>query len=135
MKGHHKALWVAQWVFGLYFIAFGVLHLVVPEGFPDLMGWMYELDDTRHVVVGVAEILGGLGLILPGLTGIRPELTVFAALGLVVVMVGAMIWHARRGEPISITTNVFNAAVMGYVAYGRWKLAPLAARNEEPPTS
>ncbi len=38
-------------------------------------------------------------------------------------------------EPISITTNVFNAAVMGYVAYGRWKLAPLAARNEEPPTS
>ncbi len=135
MKGHHKALWVIQWVFGLYFITFGVLHLVVPEGLPDLMGWMYELDDTIHVVVGVAEILGGLGLILPGLTGIRPDVTVFAALGLVVVMVGAAIWHAVRGEPISIATNVFNTAAMGYVAYGRWKLAPLTARSEEPATS
>ncbi len=96
---------------------------------------MYELDDTRHVVAGVAEILGGLGLILPGLTGIRPELTVFAALGLVVVMVGAVIWQARRGEPLSIATNVFSAAVMGYVAYGRWKLAPLTAKDEEPAMS
>jgi uncharacterized membrane protein len=135
MKGHHKALWVIQWAFGLYFIAFGVLHFVVPEGLPDLIGWMYELDDTRHVVVGVAEILGGLGLILPGLTGIRTELTVFAALGLVVVMAGAVIWHARRGEPISIATNVFNAAAMSYVAYGRWKLAPLATNDEEPAMS
>ncbi len=62
----------------------------------------------------------------------HPGLTVFAALGLVVVMVGAVIWHAGRGEPISIATNVFNAALMGYVAYGRGKLAPLTARSEEP---
>lgn len=129
MGGHNKVLWVLQWVFGIYFIAIGVMHFIVPEGLPDLMGWMYELDDTLHVISGVAEILGGLGLILPAVTGIRPELTVYAALGLLVVMVGAIIWHAGRGEPMSIATNVFNAAVMGYIAYGRSRLAPLAART------
>lgn len=125
MRTHHRVLWVLQWVFGLYFIAIGALHFIVPEGLPDLMSWMYELSDTLHVVAGVAEILGGLGLILPGLTGIRPELTVAAALGLFVVMIGAVIFHIPRGEVVSIGTNVFNAAVMSYIAYGRWKLAPL----------
>jgi uncharacterized membrane protein len=132
---HDKVLQVLQWVFGLYFIATGVLHLGVPEGLPDLMGWMYDLDPTVHYVAGVAEILGGLGLILPGLTGIRPELTVFAALGLALVMVGAAIWHASRGEPISIATNVVNAAVMSYVAYGRWKLAPITGKSVKAATT
>lgn len=125
MRTHHRFLWVLQWVFGLYFIAIGVMHFIVPEGLPDLMSWMYELDDTLHVISGVAEILGGLGLILPGLTGIRPELTIAAALGLLIVMLGAIIFHLGRGEAISIGTNLFNAVVMGYIAYGRWRLAPL----------
>ena len=127
--GHHRVLWVIQWIFGLYFIAIGVMHFVVPEGLPDLMSWMYELDDTLHIVAGTAEILGGLGLILPGLTGIRPELTVWAAIGLLAVMIGAAVWHIGRGEGISIVTNVFNAIVMAYVAYGRARLAPLPARG------
>lgn len=126
---HDKVLWVLQWVFGLYFIAIGVMHFIVPEGLPELMSWMYDLDDTLHVVAGVAEILGGLGLILPGLTGIRPELTVFAALGLGAVMVGAVIFHLGRNEPMLIGTNVFNILVMSYIAYGRGRLAPLRGRS------
>lgn len=129
MSGHHRVLWVLQWIFGLYFIGVGVMHFVVPEGLPDLMGWMYELDDTLHLVAGVAEILGGLGLILPGLTGIRPELTVFAAVGLGLVMIGAFVWHLGRDEPLSQATNMFNLAVMAYIAYGRWRLAPFEARR------
>ena len=125
MRTHHRILWVLQWVFGLYFIAIGILHFIVPDGLPDLMAWMYELSDTLHIISGTAEILGGLGLILPGLTGIRPELTVAAALGLLLVMIGAVIFHIPRGEAVSIGTNLFNAAVMAYIAYGRWKLAPL----------
>lgn len=125
---HDRILTVLQWVFGLYFIGVGVVHFIVPDGLPELMSWMYELDDTLHVVSGVAEILGGLGLILPGLTGIRPELTVYAALGLAVVMVGAVIWHATRSEAATIATNALNIAVMGYIAYGRWRLAPQEPR-------
>lgn len=126
---HDKILWVVQWIFGIYFIGVGVMHFIVPEGLPDLMSWMYELDDTLHVVAGIAEIAGGLGLILPGLTKIAPQLTVWAALGLMVVMAGAVIWHAGRGETQSIVTNVFLLLVMVYVAYGRSRLAPLQPRE------
>ena len=124
---HNRVLWVLQWVFGLYFIAFGVMHFVVPEGLPQPLEWMYDLDETLHYVTGVAEILGGLGLILPGLTGVALDLTPWAAVGLGVVMVGAMIYHSGRGEILNIVLNVVVAAIMAYIAYGRWHLSPLRA--------
>ena len=121
---HHKVLTVLQWVVGLYFVAIGVMHFIVPDGLPDMMGWMYELDDTLHWISGTAEILGGLGLILPGLTKIQPRLTVWAAVGLMVVMAGATVWHANRGETQSIGFNVVLFLILGYIAYGRARLAP-----------
>lgn len=126
---HHKVLWVLQWVFGLYFIAIGMIHFVLPDGLPELMSWMYDLDDSLHIVSGSAEILGGVGLILPGLTKVRPELTIFAALGLIGLMIGAAVWHAGRDEGPNIVTNVVNILVLSYIAYGRFKLAPLAGRS------
>lgn len=125
---HDRILWVLQWVLGLYFIAIGVMHFVVPDGLPDVMSWMYELSDTLHYVSGAAEILGGLGLILPSMTRIRPELTPLAAIGLMAVMVGAIIWHVGRDELTNIGFNVVLAVLLGYVAYGRARLAPLQAR-------
>jgi len=124
---HHRILWVLQWVFGLYFISIGVMHFIVPEGLPEILSWMYDLDETLHYVTGTAEILAGLALILPGLTGVMPELTSLAAAGLLVIMIGAVVWHAGRGEVLQIANNVFLALVMAYVAYGRWRLAPLRA--------
>lgn len=125
----NRLLWVLQTVLGLYFIAVGVMHFVVPVGLPGPMSWMYDLSDSIHRVAGTAEILGGLGLILPGLTGIRPHLVVWAALGLVVVMVGALVWHVGRGELASAGVNVLNAALLAFIAYGRWRIAPLAGRS------
>ena len=129
MGWRNTLLWVLQWVFGIYFVAIGIMHFIVPEGLPALMEWMYELNDTMHVVVGIAEILGGLGLILPSLTGIRPELTVYAAAGLVLVMIGAIVFHATRSESASIVNNVFLAAVVAFIGYGRWKLEPIQPRQ------
>lgn len=129
MGWRNTLLWVLQWVFGIYFVAIGVMHFVVPDGLPALMEWMYELNDTMHAIVGVAEILGGLGLILPSVTRIRPELTVYAAAGLVVVMAGAAVFHATRSEGVSIMTNVFIGAVVAFIGYGRWKLHPIQSRS------
>jgi uncharacterized membrane protein len=122
----HRVLWVLQILLGVYFIAIGVMHFVVPDGLPDQMGWMYDLSTSVHVAAGVAEILGGLGLILPGLTGIRPELTWMAAAGLVLVMVAAAAWHLSRGEVTNIGVNLLNAAVLAFVAYQRWGPRPLS---------
>ena len=123
--GSNRTLWILQIVFGVYFVAVGVMHFIVPDGLPGLMEWMYELSDGLHVVSGIAEILGGLGLILPGLTKIMPNLTVLAAFGLVAVMIGAAIWHISRGEGANIANNVVLAAIVGYVGYARWKVTPL----------
>lgn len=125
MPWKNRLLWILQIFFGIYFIFVGVVHFVLPDGLPGLMEWMYDLGDTTHLIVGIAEVLGGLGLILPSVTRIRPELTVYAALGLVLVMTGAIIWHATRSESSSIAQNVIIAGLLGFVAYGRARLYPI----------
>lgn len=127
--GSNRILWILQVVFGVYFLAIGVMHFIVPDGLPALMEWMYELSDGLHAVSGIAEILGGLGLILPGLTKIAPNLTVLAAFGLVAVMIGAAIWHVSRGEVSNIANNLVLAAIVGYIGYARWKVTPLAGKT------
>lgn len=123
----NRTLWVLQGLFGVYFVAIGVMHFIVPEGLPAQMAWMYDLSDGLHWASGTAEILGGLGLILPGLTKIRPELTTYAAIGLLLVMVGAAVYHLGQDDQMqNVVTNVVIAAIMGWIAYGRTK-TPLVA--------
>ena len=120
----NRALWIVQVLLGVYFVAIGVMHFIVPEGLPDQMSWMYDLSTGLHVASGVAEILGGLGLILPAVTGIRTQLVPLAASGLALVMVGAIIYHVGRGETQNIFFNVVLNVVLGFVAYGRTVLHP-----------
>jgi uncharacterized membrane protein YphA (DoxX/SURF4 family) len=122
-------LWILQVLFGVYFVFVGVTHFTLPPGLPAPMSWMYELSPALHAISGVAEILGGLGLILPGLTKIQTRLTPLAGAGLALVMLGALIWHFQRGEFQNIAFNVFLALIVGFIAYGRWKLKPLKNRG------
>ena len=128
MTTRSRVLWIMQWFFGLFFIYTGVIHFILPDNLPAAMGWMFDLTDTQHLISGIAEILGGLGLILPGLTKIRPMLTSLAAAGLVLVMIGAIVWHAGRGETQQLVQNVVLAGLLGFIAYGRWKLEPLPGK-------
>ncbi|HEX6299376.1 MAG TPA: DoxX family protein [Acidimicrobiia bacterium] len=121
----HRRLWALQIVVGLFFIFLGILHFVVPEGLPSQLEWMYDLSTPVHYVTGVAEIMGGLGLILPGLTKIGTRLTPLAALGLMVLMTGAIIWHIRRGELFNVGTNLAVIMILSFIAYERWRIHPL----------
>lgn len=121
----HRWLWAAQIVAGLFFIFIGIQHFVVPEDLPGQLEWMYDLSTPLHYVTGVAEILGGLGLILPGMTKIGTRLAPLAALGLMVLMTGAIIWHIRRGELVNAGTNLVVIIILAYIAYGRWRVHPL----------
>ncbi len=124
----HALLWILQILLGVYFFVTGVVHFVVPPGLPEPMAWMYELPPALHVLSGTAEILAGLGLVLPGLMRIQTRLTPLAAAGLVLVMLGAAIWHLARGELPNIGMNILLGAMAGFVAYGRWRLRPLPER-------
>lgn len=122
----NRLLWILQVLLGIYFFFTGIIHFIVPPGLPAPMAWMYDLSPGLHYFSGTAEILAGLGLILPGLTRIQTRLTPLAALGLVIVMAGAVVWHATRsGEFANIFMNIVLAGLAGFVAYGRWKLSPL----------
>jgi uncharacterized membrane protein len=121
----HRTTWVLQIVLGLYFIAIGVMHFVVPDGLPEQLGWMYDLPTWAHWLSGAAEILGGLGLLLPGLTRIRPELTPLAAAGLTAIMLLAAAYHLSRGEVPNIAGNLVVALLTAWIAYVRWRRHPI----------
>lgn len=122
-------LWILQVLLGIFFLGTGVNHFIVPPGLPAPMAWMYDLPTSLHIFSGTAEILAGLGLILPGLTRIQTRLTPLAALGMVLVMVSAAVWHVTRGEFPNIFMNIILTGVAGFVAYGRWKLSPLKGKG------
>jgi uncharacterized membrane protein YphA (DoxX/SURF4 family) len=130
MRSHNLILWIFQIGLGIFFISFGIVHFVVPEGLPTQLSWMYDLDDAFHYIAGIAEILGGLGLILPGLTRIVPGLVPAAAIGLILVMLGAIVWHFGREEYPNMGINAVVAVALAYVAYGRWRLSPIFPRRE-----
>ena len=121
----HVTLWILQVVLAVVFAIAGVTHFLPPEGLPESMRGMAEMPAGVPYFIGTVEILAVLGLILPGLTGIQTRLTPLAGAGLILVMVGAIVWHAQREEFPNIVLNVILAAIAAFVAYGRWRLRPL----------
>jgi putative oxidoreductase len=130
----NRSLWGLQIVLGVYFILVGIVHFVEPGGLPGPLSWMYELPDALHVISGTADILGGLGLILPGLSRIQPGLTVWAAAGLLIVMIAAAFWHLRQGEPVNVLINLALVGLLGFLAYGRVRRSPLPGSFGAPAT-
>jgi len=124
----NRTAWILQILLAIYFLATGVIHLVVPDGLPDVMTWMYDLTTPLHWVAGLAEIAGGLGLVLPAATRIAPRLTPLAASGLVVIMLSAAVWHATRGEAQSIVGNLVVAALLVFVVHVRTRVHPIEPR-------
>ena len=120
-----RLLSILQFVLGFYFLGFGISHFVLPAGLPEPMGWMYELSPTLHWFSGTAEILAGLALLVLPFVGRFLNLVPLAAAGLVLLMIGAMVWHFDRGETANVFQNLITAGVVGFLAYGRWKLHPL----------
>jgi hypothetical protein len=115
------ALWIVQGLLAALFLFAGGAKLVLPldqmAGPVTLPGWFLRF-------LGVAEVLGALGLVLPGLLRIRPGLTPLAAAGLVIIMIGATVVTLVGGMVAVALMNVVVALLAAFVAYGRWRLAP-----------
>ena len=106
----------------------GVMKLTQPrEKLVTNMGWVNDFPQSFVKFIGGMEALGGLGLILPSLTGILPILTPLAASGLVIIMLGAAFTHFRRNEPPMIVINLVLLAIALFIAYGRFVLVPITA--------
>ena len=81
-----------------------------------------------QLFLGVAEVLAAIGLTVPGFTRIQPRLVPAAAVGLMLVMLCATILHGSRGELGSAVTTLVLLLLATFVAHGRWKRVPIAAR-------
>ena len=121
------ALWVVQVLLALLFLWAGGMKLVMPL---EKMAGPVHLPGALLRFIGVVEVLGGLGLLLPGLLRIRPALTAWAAAGLVIVMIGAVVITLQGGGESAGMALVpaVTGLLAAFVAYGRWRLVPLRSR-------
>jgi hypothetical protein len=120
-------LWVFQILLAAAFLAHGVLFLNPPADLLELMN--KSIPPAFRIFLGVAEVLAAIGLILPGITRILTWLVPSAAAGIMIVMIGATIFHLMRGEIGSAVTTVILLAMATFVAYVRWKVKPIPPRT------
>ena len=117
-------LWIAQVVMALAFLTHGLLFLFPPPALRKLKKQM-PFPAAFSDFIFVAESLGAMGLILPGLTGILPWLTPLAAAGLAPIAGGAAVFHLTRRELPPLVTTFMLFALAVFVAYARWSVLPL----------
>jgi uncharacterized membrane protein YphA (DoxX/SURF4 family) len=118
-------LWVAQVLLAVAFLGAGATKLSQPkEKLAKNMAWVEDFSQPAVRLIGAVEVLGAIGVVLPALTGILPWLTPLAALGLVLLMVGAALTHLRRTEYGNIAMNAVLLVLAAFVAYGRFFVLP-----------
>ena len=120
-------LWVLQVLLAVAFFAHGVMMIVPPAEVAAQMN--ATLPRWFQLFIGVAEVFAAVGLVLPGLTRIMPWLTSWAAVGIIVVMVSATVFHLARGEVTSAATTLILLVMAAVVAYMRSSVLPISARR------
>jgi hypothetical protein len=120
------ALWFLQTVLALLFLFAGGLKLVAPV---EALGMPFLLPAVFVRFIGMCEVLGALGLILPGAMRIRTHLTPLAALGLTTIMVGATMFTPPEQIQLAVVP-VAVGLLAACVAYGRWRVAPLQTSSQ-----
>ncbi len=120
------ALWIVQGLLAALFLFAGGTKLVMPI---EEMTKQIAMPGLFLRFIGVAEVFGAIGLIIPGLTRVQPGLTPLAAVGLALIMIGATVTTLASGE---IAISLFPLVVgifAAFVAYGRWRLAPFPTKS------
>jgi uncharacterized membrane protein YphA (DoxX/SURF4 family) len=116
------ALWIVQVLLAAAFIPPAIMKAFFYDAFRAKFPWPWARDVSKPLVVfiGISELAGGIGLILPWATGILPNLTPLAACGLALIMLLAALFHARRKEPSGIVSNLILGGLAVFVAWGRF---------------
>ncbi len=130
MKGWNVGLWVLQGLLGVMFAMAGAAKMMQPMDALQGMGMTFVTYTPEAVVrfIGVSELAGGLGLVLPSALRIQPILTPVASGALAFVMALAAGAHATHGEGASVLVNVVLGTLLAFVAWGRSTKAPIAPR-------
>jgi uncharacterized membrane protein YphA (DoxX/SURF4 family) len=120
-------LWIFQVLLALAFLAHGLMFLFPPAAIAEQMN--ASLPRWFQLFLGVAEVAAAIGLTIPGVTGIKPRFVPLAAAGIMVVMIGATIFHLLRSEWSSALTTFVLLLMATFVAYMRWRARPIPPRR------
>jgi uncharacterized membrane protein YphA (DoxX/SURF4 family) len=119
------ALWAVQVLLAAAFLVSGAAKLSQPkEKLVKNLAWVEDFSQGTVRIIGVLEVLGAIGIVLPKLTGILPWLTPLAALGLVLTMIGAALTHLRRAEYGPIAVNAVLLILAAFVVWGLFFVLP-----------
>ena len=123
------ALWIIQGLLAALFLFAGGTKLIMPieemtKDMPTMPGLLLRF-------IGVCEILGAFGLVLPWLTRIKPWLTPLAAAGLVIIMIGAVVITVRTMGVLPAIFPFVVGIFAVWIAWARWRIAPLPSRSQQ----
>ncbi|HCI78805.1 MAG TPA: hypothetical protein DHW02_03860 [Ktedonobacter sp.] len=120
--------WILQVLVALAFLAAGAMKTFSPiSTLSKNMSWTAQTPAVLVRLIGICEILGGLGLILPPMFHILPWLTIAAAIGLAIIMVGAVIFHIARKEIPNVTPSAVLLILAILIIVGRIAIVPFTA--------
>lgn len=129
-KAINIALWIAQGLLAVMFIMAGIMKATQPiEALAESLPWVTSTPLGLVRFIGISELLGGLGLLIPSIFRFKPFFTVWAALGLALIMVLAAGFHASRGEFPNIGMNVVLIGIALFIVWGRSKKAPILSKS------
>jgi uncharacterized membrane protein YphA (DoxX/SURF4 family) len=120
------ALWILQVLLAAQFLFHGWIMVFPPADLVEIMN--AQMAPWFRLFVGIAESLGAMGLLLPGITGIWPWLTSWAGVGLMIVAISASGLHFSRGETSSAIITIVLFVLLAFVSYMRWKVKPIVPR-------
>jgi hypothetical protein len=118
-KALNSTLWAAQILLALSLLMGTALKFMPIEKVSAMMPWTGQVSSIMVRLLGVIDLLGAVGLILPAALNIKPQLTKWAAIGSVALMVCAIIFHVSRGEASVIGFNIFCIVLAIFIAWGR----------------
>jgi uncharacterized membrane protein YphA (DoxX/SURF4 family) len=129
MQVSHLALWSVQIFLALFFLAAGAPK-IIGRGMDQWTGFS-DLPRAQVVFIGITEVLGAAGLVLPMATGILSWLTPLAAVGLAIIVLMATGFHLRADERLNALETGLWASIAAAIAIGRWEL--ISVRGDVPP--
>jgi uncharacterized membrane protein YphA (DoxX/SURF4 family) len=127
----HVTLWILQAILAGMFVMGGFMKTFTPiEELSITMPWAKDIPPLLTRFIGISQILAALGLILPSALKIAPRLTVWAASGLALIMLLALLFHINRGEMSALPTNIALGLLAVFIAWGRSSKVPIYQKEK-----
>lgn len=122
-------LWILQTLVAVTFIVPGFMKMLLPiQTLSAMLPWTGQVSPYMVRGLGLIDALGGIGIVLPSLLRVKPQLTEIVAVASILLMIIAILFHISRGEASVIGFNIIMIFILAFIAWGRNKKAPIHSK-------